>query len=140
MHGVIRRYRVRLGTVAQAARYAEKGFLPILRDIPGFVSGHLLDTGNDVLTCMALFETQEGANAGLRASREWFRDEWSSFRPLPPEVIIGEVLAVASADRRRLADRRSLALVGSSTWTGVERRNGLDRRAGVEVPSFAAAG
>jgi hypothetical protein len=140
MHGVIRRYRVRLGTVAQAAHYAEKGFLPILRDIPGFISGQLLDTGNDVLTCMALFETQEGAAAGLRASRDWFRDEWSSFRPLPPEVIIGEVLAASSADRRRLADRRSLALVGASNWTGVERRTGQDRRAGVEAPRFAAVG
>ena len=138
MHGVIRRYRVRLGTVAQAAHYAEKGFFPILRDIPGFISGHLLDTGNDVLTCMALFETQEGANAGVHASREWFRDEWSSFRPLPPEVIIGEVLGSSSADRRRMADRRSLALVGGSSWTGVERRSGLDRR--VEAPTFAAVG
>jgi len=138
MHGVIRRYRVRLGTVAQAGHYAEKGFLPILRDIPGFISGHLLDTGNDVLTFVALFETPEGATAGVQASREWFRDEWSSFRPLPPEVITGEVLAVSSADRRRVADRRSLALVGSSTWTGGERRSGLDRR--VEAPTFAAVG
>jgi len=138
MHGVIRRYRVRLGTVAQAGHYAEKGFLPILRDIPGFISGHLLDTGNDVLTFVALFETPEGATAGVQASREWFRDEWSSFRPLPPEVITGEVLAVSSADRRRRADRRSLALVGSSTWTGGERRSGLDRR--VEAPTFAAVG
>src|SRR5438105_13717475 len=99
MHGVIRRYRVRLGTVEQAAHYAEKGFMPIVRDIPGFVSCHLLDAGNDILTCIVLFETEQGAEAALRASREWFRDEWSSFRPVPPEVTIGEVLARATADR-----------------------------------------
>ena len=58
MHGVIRRYRVRLGTVEQAAHYAEKGFLPIVRDIPGFISCHLLDAGNDILTCIVLFETE----------------------------------------------------------------------------------
>src|SRR5207249_8921752 len=81
MHGVIRRYRVRLGTVEQAAHYAEKGFMPIVRDIPGFVSCHLLDAGNDILTCIVLFETEQGAEAAVRASREWFRDEWSSFRP-----------------------------------------------------------
>src|SRR5438034_1392476 len=84
MHGVIRRYRVRLGTVEQAAHYAEKGFMPIVRDIPGFVSCHLLDAGNDILTCIVLFETEQGAEAAVRASREWFRDEWSSFRPAPP--------------------------------------------------------
>jgi hypothetical protein len=132
MHGVIRRYRVRLGTVAQAARYTEKGFLPILRGIPGFVSSHLLDEGNDVLTWMALLETEEAADAAVRASRDWFRDEWSSFRPLPPEVVTGEVLARATADRRRLA------LVGATAWDGPERRAGVDRR--VEAPSWARAG
>src|SRR5438874_1770955 len=116
MHGVIRRYRVRLGTVAQAARYTEKGFLPILRGIPGFVSSHLLDEGNDVLTWMALLETEEAAHAAVRASRDWFRDEWSSFRPLPPEVVTGEVLARATADGRRKVDRRRLALVGAIVW------------------------
>src|SRR3989440_2775522 len=138
MHGVIRRYRVRLGTVAQAARYTEKGFLPILRGIPGFVSSHLLDEGNDVLTWMALLETEEAAQAAVRASRDWFRDEWSSFRPLPPEVLTGEVLARATADRRRTVDRRRLALVGATAWDGPERRAGSDRR--LEAPSWAPAG
>ena len=138
MHGVIRRYRVRLGTVEQAAHYAEKGFLPIVRDIPGFVSCHLLDAGNDILTCIALFETEQGAAAAVRASRDWFRDEWSSFRPLPPEVVTGEVLARATADRRRTVDRRRLALVGATAWDGAERRAGSDRR--LEAPSWARAG
>jgi hypothetical protein len=137
MHGMIRRYRVRLGTVAQAAHYADKGFLPIVRDIPGFVSCHLLDAGNDILTCVALFETEQGAAAAVRASRDWFRDEWSSFRPVPPEVTVGEVLARATADRRA-SDRRQLALVGAATWSGTERRAGADRR--IEALSWAVAG
>jgi len=138
MHGVIRRYRVRLGTVAQAAHYAEKGFLPILVDIPGFVSCHLLDAGNDVLAVVALFDSAEGTSAAIRASTDWFRDEWSSFRPLPPEVVAGEVLARATADRRRVLDRRRLALVEATTWTGTERRVMGERRA--EAASWAAVG
>src|SRR6266571_3117538 len=121
MHGVIRRYRVRLGTFFKAAETTEKGFLPILRGIPGFVSSHLLDEGNDD-----------------HSSRDWFRDEWSSFRPLPPEVVTGEVLARATADRRRTVDRRRLALVGATAWDGPERRAGSDRR--LEAPSWARAG
>jgi hypothetical protein len=138
MYGVIRRYRVRLGTVGQAARYADKQFVPMLRDIPGFVSCHLLDAGNDILTFMALFETEEEAVTAVRASRDWFRDEWSSFRPLPPEVIMGEVLARTTADRRREAERRQLALAGAASWAGPERRGGAERR--VEAPSWAAVG
>src|SRR5207245_8418233 len=120
MHGVIRRYRVRLGTVEQAAHYAEKGFLPIVRDIPGFVSCHLLDAGNDILTCIAMFETEQRAAAAVRASRDWFRDEWSSFRPVPPELTISEVLARATP-ARRAEDRRQLSLVGADSWSGRKR-------------------
>ena len=136
MHAVIRRYRVRLGTVEQAAHHAERGFLPLVRQIPGFVSCHLVDAGNDILACMAVFETPEGAAEAVRASREWFRDEWSSFRPVPPEVTIGEVLARATADRRA-TDRRQLALIGAAIWTGPERRMNGDRR--IEAPSWAVA-
>src|SRR5438046_8431459 len=106
MHGLIRRYRVRLGTVEQAAHYADKGFIPILRDIPGFVSCHLLDAGNDILTCMALFETEPGAAEAVRASREWCRYEWSWFRPVPPGVSFGGGLARSTAGRRAGARRR----------------------------------
>jgi hypothetical protein len=91
--------------VAQAAHYAEKGFLPILGDIPGFVSCHLLDAGNDVLAVVA---------------------------------VAGEVLARATADRRRVLDRRRLALVEATTWTGTERRVVGERRA--EAASWAAVG
>jgi hypothetical protein len=112
--------------------------LPILGDIPGFVSCHLLDAGNDVLTVVALFDSGEGTAAAIRASSDWFRDEWSSFRPLPPEVVSGEVLARATADRRRVADRRRLALVERTPWNGTERRAVGERRA--EAASWAAVG
>src|SRR5205823_5906974 len=139
MHAVIRRYRVRLGTVAQAVRYAEKQFVPLARRIPGFVGCYLVDAGNDVLTSIGLFHTQEGAEAAISLQRDWFRDEWSSFRPLPPEVVTGAVLAQATveragpAERRRLADqRRPTALVPAGSWDGIEQRNSADRRANAE--------
>ena len=138
MHAVIRRYRVRLGTVQQAVRYAEKEFVPLARRIPGFVACYLLNAGNDVLASIGLFRTQEGAEAAVQLQRDWFRDEWSSFRPLPPEVVTGEVLAQAAAEKYDVGDRRSApdrrggaVLVPSRTWNGVERRAVSDRRAGL---------
>lgn len=134
MHAVIRRYRVRLGTVQQAARYAEKLFVPLVQRIPGFRGCYLLDAGNDVLTTIGVFETREGVEAAYRLQRDWFRDEWSSFRPLPPEVVAGEILAHVAVearqpvvDRRRLSDRR-----GAVMLVPVDRRSGAERRAGVE--------
>ncbi len=152
MHGVIRRYRVRLGTVAQAIRYAEKQLIPLARRIPGFVACYLLDAGNDILASIALFRTQQGAEAAIRLQRDWFRDEWSSFLPLPPEVVAGEVLAQAvverqgASDRRRVSDRRSAVLMPPGGWTASERRS-VERRAGTErrgdsadQPEWRAAG
>ena len=134
MHAVMRRYRVRLGTVEQAVRYADKQFVPLVRRIPGFRACYLLDAGNDVLATIGLFDTVEGAEAAFRLQRDWFRDEWSSFRLLPPEVVAGQVLAHAAAlderplvDRRRLSDRRRTVLFAPD-----ERRSGTERRAGVE--------
>lgn len=99
MHAVIRRYRVRLGSVRHVVRNAEKEFLPLVRQIPGFNACYLFDAGDAVLTSIGLFETAEGSNAAIELHRAWFRDDWSSVLPVPPEVITGQVLAQVSAER-----------------------------------------
>ena len=135
MHAVIRRYRVRLGTVEQAARYAEKWFVPLVRKLPGFVMYYLLDAGNDTLASIGLFESRDGAESAAQLARDWFEDEWPSFRPLPPEVVIGEIVAQTAVDNRPLVDRRkhpdrrlAALLVSADSWRGTERRSSSERR------------
>jgi len=132
MHAVMRRYRVRLGTMEQAARYAEKWFLPLVHEIPGFIAYYLVAAEENVLAALGLFETAEGAGAAATLAGEWFREEWGSFRPLPPEVIAGEIVAQASANGRLMADRRRLA-DRRSVRREIERRAGVDRRVGIEL-------
>ena len=135
MHAVIKRYRVRLGTVEQAARYAEKWFVPLVRKLPGFVTYYLMDAGNETLASIRLFETREGAESAAQLARDWFEDEWPSFRPLPPEVVVGEIVAQTAVDNRPLVDRRkhperrlAALLVSADSWRGTERRNSSERR------------
>jgi hypothetical protein len=139
MHVVIQRYRVRLGVVADAARYADKWFVPLLREIPGFGACYLMNAGSGVLGSIAVFETAEGAEAASRLAHEWFSKEWGSFRPLPPEVISGEVLAPAAVagqpqtGRRWVTDRRRATLrIGAGAPSAIERRAGSDRRQGFD--------
>src|SRR5204862_8047858 len=102
-----------------------------------FVGWSLVDAGKALRPAIGRFDTQEGAGAAISLQRDWFRDEWSSFRPLPPEVGAGAVLAQATVDgavpaeRRGLADRRhAAAVLPEGPWNGAERRAGSDRRAG----------
>ena len=131
MHGVIRRYRVRLGTMEQAVHYVDKWFVPLVRDIPGFSAQYLMAEEPQTLTCVGMFETAEGARSADRLAAEWFGKEWGSFRALPPETIGGEVKleAVASSGgqrRRRLSDRRRSR---DAALRPGERRSGTERRA-----------
>lgn len=96
MHVVIRRYRVRLGTIRAVVSHAERQLLPLVRELPGFAAYYLADVGAGVLATIALFQTADGAAAAVRLQSEWFRDEWASLLPLPPEVVTGEVLARSS--------------------------------------------
>jgi len=131
MQILIQRYRVRLGAVTEAARYAEKWFLPLAREIPGFRGYYLMAAGNGVLAYVGIFETSEGSDAAARLAHEWFGKEWGSFRPLPPEVIAGEVLVTG---RPALTERRheTTAIVRANGHGDVERRAGSDRRRGFD--------
>ncbi|HXQ30251.1 MAG TPA: hypothetical protein VN848_13395 [Gemmatimonadales bacterium] len=139
MHAVIRRYRVRLGTMDEAVRYVDKWFLPLMRRIPGFVAFQLMGEAERVLTAWGLFETAVGAETASGLARDWFGKEWGSFRVLPPEAIGGEVLASATrsrptTERRRVADRRSRPADGRPAD---ERRTGVERRGLAAEPVFA---
>jgi len=130
MHMVIQRYRVRLGAVADAATYADKWFLPLVREVPGFGAYYLVAAEHGVLVCIGMFDTSEGADAAAKLATEWFAKEWGSFRALPPEVIAGAVLIT---QRRSLTERRSAAAVVRSNGQGdLERRIGGDRRRGFD--------
>ena len=95
MHAWMRRYRVRLGTVAQTAQHARAELLPDLQQIPGFEAWYLIEAGTDVVAMIGLFHSAESAAAGLQRQQLWFRDEWGSCQLLPPEVVEGATLIAA---------------------------------------------
>ena len=125
MHAVIRRYRVRLGTVATAAQLAQTHLVPHMSRIPGFTAYYLLDAGEGIVASISVCESREGSELAAGLAADWFRSDWPSFQLIPPEVTDGEVLVhaeVVRASGRRRSERRSAA----------EQRAAQDRRAGVE--------
>ena len=132
MHAVIRRYRVRLGTVASAAQHAETSLLPQMNHLPGFVAYYLLDAGDGVIASISVCETRDGADAAAALAANWFRSDWPAFKLIPPEITDGEVLVHAEVGRstgRRRFERRA----SSDRRAGVDRRLGIERRV-VDLP------
>ena len=133
MHAVIRRYKVRLGTVASAAQHAETSLLPQMNRLPGFVAYYLLDAGDSVLASISVCETPEGADAAAALAASWFRSDWPSFKLIPPEITDGEVLVHAEVGRatgRRRNERRA----STERRTQGERRIAAERRRSNQEP------
>jgi heme-degrading monooxygenase HmoA len=115
MFTVLQRYRVRLGTIADAAARAEESLVPRLKDAPGFVAYQLLHTGDGTVAALAQFDTKPAADAAARLLTDWFRSDWPAFRLLAPDLSVAESLTL-------------------------ERANGRDQGAGVAAPASGDEG
>jgi heme-degrading monooxygenase HmoA len=88
----IRKYRVRHGSVEELARRVEEGFLPLLRQMPGFRSYYLLDGGPDVLITVSRFDSADEAFASNDKAANWVRNNVLEFTKGLPEVMTGHTL------------------------------------------------
>jgi actin-like ATPase involved in cell morphogenesis len=93
MHIVIRHYRVDSGSVDEVTRQVREGFIPIIKDAPGFLAFYALNAGNSEIATVSVFEDQEGAVRSIRMAGDFIRENLASLLPNPPEIISGEVSA-----------------------------------------------
>jgi hypothetical protein len=141
MHGQVRRYRVRLGTVPQAVKYVRGNLLPLLRQIPGFTAYYLFNAENNTFASVMIYQTADGADAANQVASRWFRSDWPSFQLMPPEMAVAEVLTHegAGAERDMLPATTAMPLgltraAGNGNGNGngdeylEDRRGVIDRR------------
>ncbi len=95
MYASIRRYVVHPGSIDGIARQVNKGFLPIIRNLPGFVAYYVVDAGHGIGISFSIFEDQAGAERSTAAAGEYIRENLASLFPNPPEIMDGEVLVKA---------------------------------------------
>ncbi|GLW03413.1 hypothetical protein Slala05_70430 [Streptomyces lavendulae subsp. lavendulae] len=92
MYAVVRRYE-RVSDPAEAGRRVDEGFVPLLRQVPGFVAYYWVDAGGGVMVSMSVFEDQAGADASIKRAADFVRDNLASLLPEPPQVTAGQVVA-----------------------------------------------
>ncbi|MGW6898858.1 hypothetical protein [Streptomyces sp. NBC_01718] len=92
MYAVVRRYEG-VTDPAEAGRQVNEGFLPLLRQVQGFVAYYWVDTGGGVMVSMSVFQDPAGAEESTDRAGEFVRDRLASLLPNPPQVTAGEVVA-----------------------------------------------
>ena len=91
MYATIRRYEG-VTDPAEGSRRASEEFVPLLKDIQGFVAYYELDAGDGVMASISIFEDRSGAEASTEKAAEWVQENLASLAPNPPDVTAGEVV------------------------------------------------
>ena len=88
----IRKYNVRRGSAEELARRVQEGFVPMLRQMPGFRSYYLLDGGPDVLITISRFDSVDEALASNEKAADRVRNNLLEFTKGMSEVMSGNTL------------------------------------------------
>jgi heme-degrading monooxygenase HmoA len=88
----IRKYQVKPGSAPEWARRVRTGFVPLIKELPGFRGYYLLDGGQDVIIAIGMFDSADEALISNEKAADWVRDNVLEFARRLPEVMVGDVL------------------------------------------------
>ncbi len=91
MYVAVRRYQVKAGSMDEIVRRAQEGFVPLIRQAPGFVAYYGVVTGTDRLFTVSIFQDQPGADELTRLAADWVRQNLAELVEGPPDLQAGEV-------------------------------------------------
>ncbi|MFJ3306284.1 hypothetical protein ACIPSA_24835 [Streptomyces sp. NPDC086549] len=94
MYVAVRRYEG-VTDPAEAGRLVNEGFVPLMRQIPGFVAYYWVDAGDGVMISTSVFQDRAGAEESVSTASDFVRDHLAPLLPNPPQVMAGEVVASA---------------------------------------------
>ena len=91
MYAVIRRYQVDPSSTDEIARRVQNGFVPLIRQVRGFVDYYLLVDGNGAVASLTVYEDRAGEEESVRLAADFVQQQLADLIPNPPEVTAGEV-------------------------------------------------
>ncbi len=94
MYASIRKAQVIPGVKEQFVKQVREGFLPIMHQIPGFVTYYLVDTGPDSYASVTLFADKAGAEEAGKRAAEWSQTNMAPLMAAPLDVLVGEVVII----------------------------------------------
>jgi hypothetical protein len=92
MYATVRRYEG-VSDPSEVVRIVNEGFLPIIREIPGFVDYYLVDAGDGVLISTSIFEDASGEEESNWRAGAFTGEQLAPLISNPPHITAGEVVA-----------------------------------------------
>ena len=98
MFASVRKYH-NVVSVAEVKQRAERGFLPLLKQNPGFRGYYLVDCASpesgNIVTSISIFDSWEAALASNDAAKKFVKDRLADMLPEPAQAVGGEVILSA---------------------------------------------
>ena len=91
MYVVVRKYKVNPGETEELTRQLEAGFVPLLRQVPGFIDYYWVDGGSTMLFSVNVFADRASADASVQLAADFAREQVAALIAHPPEITEGEV-------------------------------------------------
>ncbi len=97
MYTRIRHYRVK--DPEEATRRVKESFLPVIRQVPGFLGYYVVRGEEGAYASVSVFETREGAEEAQRLSDQWNAEHVEDLLESTGETLIGETVIAEMAER-----------------------------------------
>jgi hypothetical protein len=94
VYATVRRYEG-VTDPGEAGRRVAEGFVPLIRDVPGFVAYYWVDGGNGVMISTSVFQEPAGAEESNTRAADWVAQNLAELLPNAPEITEGEVVATS---------------------------------------------
>jgi quinol monooxygenase YgiN len=92
MYAAIRQGKIKPGKVAEAARLAREGALPLIRATRGFKSYHMVAAEDNTVTVITLFEDKAAAEESNQTMLAWLKENLAPLFDGQPMSLTGNVL------------------------------------------------
>ena len=90
MYTAVRTYTT--SDAAELARRVREEFLPIVRDVPGFVGYYVVDGGNGKIASVTVCQDAAGVEESNRRAASWVKERLAELVTGGPDVIAGDTV------------------------------------------------
>ncbi len=98
MHATLRRIKTQPGRVADVTRLIETEYLPQIVGVDGFVSYTLIDLGEDEISSVGVFTSEDSAHQANSIAHAWTVETLAPYLASPLDARAGSVLVHRRSD------------------------------------------